>query len=180
MALQEILSQVEETGQKQVEEIRTKTKSEVEAKISDARDKGNAISKEIAVETLRQIEQLEQQEIPAAELEVKRSRLDAQRRALEETRKEVFDKLEKLDKADLEKVYKKLLSNLPKGGILHCRKEDASLIGKYSKLKRGSSINEPGFIVETPDYRLDFRFSTLVEKAWQDHLPIVSEELFGK
>jgi len=44
----------------------------------------------------------------------------------------------------------------------------------------GSSINEPGFIVETPDYRLDFRFSTLVEKAWQDHLPIVSEELFGK
>jgi len=115
MALQEILSQVEETGQKQVEEIRTKTKSEVEAKLSDARDKGNAISKEIAVETLRQIEQLEQQEIPAAELEVKRSRLDAQRRALEETRKEVFDKLEKLGKADLEKVYKKLLSNLPKG-----------------------------------------------------------------
>jgi len=63
---------------------------------------------------------------------------------------------------------------------LHCRKEDASLIGKFSKLKMGYSINEPGFIVETPDYRLDFRFSTLVEKAWQDHLPIVSEELFSK
>ena len=70
--------------------------------------------------------------------------------------------------------------NLPKGGTLHCRKEDASLIGKFSKLKMGSSIDEPGFIVETPDYRLDFRFSTLVEKAWQDHLSIVSEELFGK
>ena len=180
MALQEILTQVEKTGQKQVEEIRTKTKSEVEAKLSEARNKGKAVSKEIAVETLRQIEQLEQQEIPAAELEVKRSRLDAQRRALEDTRKEVFDKLGKLGKADLEKVYKKLSFNLPKGGTLHCRKEDASLIGKFSKLKMGSSINEPGFIVETPDYRLDFRFSTLVEKAWQDHLPIVSEELFGK
>ena len=180
MALQEILSQVEETGQKQVEEIRTKTKSEVEAKLSEARDKGQAVSKEIADETLRQIEQLEQQEIPAAELEVKRSRLDAQRRALEETRKEVFDKLGKLGKADLEKVYNKILSNLPKGGTLHCSKEDASLIGKFSKLKMGSSIDEPGFIVETPDYRLDFRFSTLVEKAWQDHLSIVSEELFGK
>jgi len=180
MALQEILSQVEKTGQEQVEEIRTKTKSEVEAKLSEARDKGKEVSKEIGVETLRQIEQLEQQEIPAAELEVKRSRLDAQRRALEETRKEVFDKLGKLGKADIGNVYKKLSSNLPKGGILHCRKEDASLIGKFSKLKMGSSIDEPGFIVETPDYRLDFRFSTLAEKAWQDHLPIVSEELFSK
>jgi vacuolar-type H+-ATPase subunit E/Vma4 len=44
----------------------------------------------------------------------------------------------------------------------------------------GSSISEPGFIVETKDYRLDFRFSTLVEKVWQDNLPVVSEELFGK
>ena len=72
------------------------------------------------------------------------------------------------------------MSNLPEGGTLHCRKEDANLIKKLSKLKMGSSIGEPGFIVENPDYRLDFRFSTLVEKAWQDHLPIVSEELFGK
>jgi len=180
MALQEILSQVEKTGQKQVEAIRTKTKSEVEIKLLEAKEKGETISKEITDECLRQIEQLEQQEIPASELEVKRSRLDAQRRALEETRKEVFDKLGKLDKANLEKVYKKLLSNLPEGGTLHCRKEDANLIKKLSKLKMGSSIGEPGFIVENPDYRLDFRFSTLVEKAWQDHLPIVSEELFGK
>ena len=41
-------------------------------------------------------------------------------------------------------------------------------------------IFEPGFIVETKDYRLDFRFRTLVEKVWQDNLPAVSEELFGK
>ena len=68
MALQEILSQVEETGQKQVEEIRTKTKSEVESKLSEARDKGKAVSKEIDVETLRQIEQLEQAKLDSENL----------------------------------------------------------------------------------------------------------------
>ena len=180
MALQEILNQVEKTGQKQVEDIRKSTSSEVESILSEADEKGKAIATEIANETKRQIEQLEQQEIPAAELEVKRNRLDAQRRALEETRLKVHVKLGKLGKSNLEKVYKKLVSNLPKEGTLHCRKEDAALIGKLTSTKMGTSINEPGFVVETKDYRLDFRFSTLVEKVWQDNLPAVSEELFGK
>ena len=111
---------------------------------------------------------------------MKRNRLDAQRRALEETRQKVHTKLGKLGKSDLEKVYKKLVSNLPKDGTLHCRKEDAALLGKLTSTKMGTFISEPGFIVETKDYRLDFRFSTLVEKVWQDNLPVVSEELFGK
>jgi vacuolar-type H+-ATPase subunit E/Vma4 len=180
MALQEILSQVEKAGQKQVEDIRKATNSEVESKLSEARDKGKEIAEEIASETRRQIEQLESQEIPAAELEVKRNRLDSQRRALESTRKIVLANLGKLSKSDLEKVYKKLVSNLPKEGTLHCRKEDAALVGKLTKVKLGSPIDGPGFVVETKDYRLDYRFSTLVEKVWQENLPVVSEELFGK
>jgi len=54
------------------------------------------------------------------------------------------------------------------------------LVGKLTSTKMGTSISEPGFIVETKDYRLDFRFSTLVEKVWQDNLPVVSGDLFGK
>ena len=57
---------------------------------------------------------------------------------------------------------------------------DATLVGKLTNVKLGTPINEPGFVVETKDYRLDFRFSTLVEKVWQDNLPVVSEDLFGK
>ena len=40
MALQEILSQVEKAGQKQVEDIRKSTDSEVESRLSEAREKG--------------------------------------------------------------------------------------------------------------------------------------------
>ena len=101
MALQEILSQVEKAGQKQVEDIRKSTNSEVESRLSEAREKGKAIAEEIANVTKRQIEQLEQQEIPATELEVKRKRLETQRQALEETRQKVHTKLGKLGKSDL-------------------------------------------------------------------------------
>ena len=55
MALQEILSQVEKAGQKQVEDIRKSTNSEVESRLSEAREKGKAIAEEIANETKRQI-----------------------------------------------------------------------------------------------------------------------------
>ena len=44
MALQEILNQVEKTGQKQVEDIRKSTSSEVESILSEADEKGKAIA----------------------------------------------------------------------------------------------------------------------------------------
>ena len=57
MALQEILSQVEKAGQKQVEDIRKSTDSEVESRLSEAREKGKAIAEKITNEAKKQIEQ---------------------------------------------------------------------------------------------------------------------------
>jgi len=47
-------------------------------------------------------------------------------------------------------------------------------------LSHGGNIDEIGFIIEAVDFRLDFRFVTLVERAWQDNLSLVSEVLFTK
>ena len=69
---------------------------------------------------------------------------------------------------------------MPAGGTLSCRKADAKLLGKLASQKLGELIEEAGFIIETDAYRLDFRFSTLVEREWQAQLPTVSEALFGK
>ena len=49
MALQEILNQVEKTGQKQVEDIRKSTSSEVESILSEADEKGKAIATELSL-----------------------------------------------------------------------------------------------------------------------------------
>ena len=51
---------------------------------------------------------------------------------------------------------------------------------KISKLKSGGNIDDLGFLVEAGEYRLDFRFSTLVNSSWQNHLSMVSEVLFTK
>ena len=72
------------------------------------------------------------------------------------------------------------LTHVPKEGKLFCRKKDEALFKKISKLKSGGNIDDLGFLVEAGEYRLDFRFSTLVNSSWQNHLSMVSEVLFTK
>ena len=180
MALQEILRQVEQAGQGEADAITTATRAETEAILSKGQAEGEQVAADIAADTKRQAEQLERQELPAAELEVKRARLDAQRQVLEATRHDALERLDSLMAAELEQVYQALLAGVPASGTLRCRQADAKLLGKLASQKLGEPIEEVGFIIETDEYRLDFRFSTLVEREWQVQLPAMSEVLFGK
>ena len=81
---------------------------------------------------------------------------------------------------DLKKIYSSLLKDAPKNGKLFCRKKDKSLFKGITKLSQSGEITDLGFIIESGDYRLDYRFSTLVEGQWQENLPMVSEALFAE
>ena len=109
MGLEDILKQVEETGRDRAAAIRKDTTNEVESKMAEASSAAEEVVASIKSESNRKIEQLRQQEIPSAKLEVKRNQLEIQK-----------------------------------------------------------------------DYRLDYRFSTLVERQWQENLPMVSEALFAE
>ena len=180
MGLEEILKQVEETGKEKAAEIRKATVEEVEAKMDEASKESNELVSQIKSETSRRIEQLKQQEIPAAELEVKRNLLEMQKDLLSQTKTKVMVKLEGLSAKELEKIYSNLLTKVPKEGKLSCRKKDQAIFKKISKLSNGGTIDDLGFLVEAGEYRLDFRFSTLVNSSWQNHLSMVSEVLFTK
>ena len=148
--------------------------------MAEARSAADEAVASIKSESNRKIEQLRQQEIPSAELEVKRSQLEMQKDLLMETKREVMSKLESLGSKDLKKIYSSLLKDVPKGGKLLCRKEDKSLFKGITKLSQSGEITDLGFVIESGDYRLDYRFTTLVERQWQENLPMVSEVLFAK
>ena len=93
MGLEEILKQVEETGKEKAADIRKATVEEVEAKMEEASKESNELVSQIKSETARRIEQLKQQEIPAAELEVKRNLLEMQKDLLSQAKTKVMDKL---------------------------------------------------------------------------------------
>ena len=180
MGLEDILKQVEETGRDRAATIRKETTKEVESKMAEASSTAKEIAASIKSESNRKIEQLRQQEIPSAELEVRRSQLEIQKDLLMLTKKEVMSKLENLGSKDLKKIYSSLLKGAPKEGKLLCRKADKSIFKDITKLSQSGEISDLGFIIESGDYRLDYRFSTLVERQWQENLPMVSEALFVK
>ena len=180
MGLEEILKQVEETGKEKAAAIRKETVEEVEARMKEASKESENVVSQIKSETARRIEQLKQQEIPAAELEVKRNLLEMQKDLLSQTKTRVMEKLEGLSSKELEKIYSNLLTQVPKEGKLFCRKKDQAIFKKISKLSNGGTIDDLGFLVEAGEYRLDFRFSTLVNSSWHNHLSMVSEVLFTK
>ena len=180
MGLEDILKQVEETGRDRAATIRKETTKEVESKMAEASSTAKELVASIKSESNRKIVQLRQQEIPSAELEVKRSQLEIQKDLLMLTKKEAMSKLENLGSKDLKKIYSSLLKGAPKEGKLLCRKADKSIFKEITKLSQSGEISDLGFIIESGDYRLDYRFSTLVERQWQENLPMVSEALFVK
>ena len=90
MGLEEILKQVEETGKEKAAAIRKETVEEVEARMKEASKESENVVSQIKSETARRIEQLKQQEIPAAELEVKRNLLEMQKDLLSQTKTRVM------------------------------------------------------------------------------------------
>ncbi len=104
MGLEEILKQVEETGKEKAAAIRKETVEEVEARMKEASKESENVVSQIKSETARRIEQLKQQEIPAAELEVKRNLLEMQKDLLSQTKTRVMEKLEGLSSKELEKI----------------------------------------------------------------------------
>jgi vacuolar-type H+-ATPase subunit E/Vma4 len=180
MGLEEILKQVEETGRENAAAIRKDTVDHVESKMKEASTEAKSVVDSIMANSFRKIEQLRQQEIPSAELEVKRNQLEIQKELLLSTKDTAMSKLENLNSNDLKKIYSSLLEGVPNDGKLFCRKKDSSIFKEISKLSHGGNIDEIGFVIESGNFRLDFRFVTLVERAWQDNLSLVSEVLFTK
>ncbi len=179
MSLTEILQQVEASGQRQAEATAAEAREAVERIAAEARAEGERLAEEIAAETERRIAVLEQREIPTAELEVTRRRLTMRRELLNDFQAAALERLAQLSGDDLAEFYRRLLADAPAQGTLCCRKADAKLLGELCKLPQGVPLDEPGLIIETDNYRLDYRFATLVAQAWQEHLPAVNEILFS-
>ena len=116
MGLEEILKQVEETGREKAAAIRKDTVDNVESKMKEASAEAKSVADSIMTESSRKIEQLRQQEIPSAELEVKRNQLEIQKELLSSTKATAMSKLENLSSKELKKIYSSLLDGVPNDG----------------------------------------------------------------
>jgi V/A-type H+-transporting ATPase subunit E len=131
------------------------------------------------------IAQMEQQELSSAELESKKIMLAAQRISMEELRQRVLDELGEYPADRRKKLYAKLVARAKKEFgecIVYSNKADRALLQLPSGMSVGSSIEcLGGLVFENKDksIRLDFRFESMVEEAWNRNMREIFTRLFG-
>lgn len=181
MSLEAILEQIRKDGEHQAAELASETADEVATILAEARQEGEILKDQELKEADQTIKQLWDQELPTARLSVEREKLVMVNQQLEQVRQEALERLTHLKAKDRRALYEKLLASAgPLDGQLRCPAKEAKTLAKLTGLPLGEPLEEPGFIIEGQQQRLDLRFATLVEAAWSDHLKEVHATLMGE
>jgi len=174
MGLEVVVNEILARASEEEQRILREAESERQKILDAAEGEADEVRARSLQDTRAKIEALQREQRSAAEFEVRRRLLQAQRELTEDLRKRVLAALADLSKTEREKIYSRLLKkaqkDLPKGRI-HARKEDLPILTKnYEKGRELDAVG--GFQVESEDgtILLDYRFESLLDGAWKDIL----------
>lgn len=181
---------------KVVKDITDKAESESKQTISTAQVEAASIKKNAEVEAKQvydsemaradsSISKMRQRELSSANLDVKKSKLNAEKDVLEEVKGDFVKQLSGLSrekKVDiLQKLIKLAQKDIPAGKV-YTNANDAELVKGYG-YEYGGNINCIGGIVVTSmdgSVNLDYTFDSILEDVWTSSMKPVSDILFGK
>jgi len=192
MGLEAVVGEIRAKGQKEADAIRTQTRDEVNKILATSQVKAENIKLGVEESLGKQVAHIESQELSAANLVVKRERLNTQKALLDEVYARTLDSIQKLPDTFHREALKSLLSSAGKQipeGIVHSNARDAKalkeLLAQENTFKGyafGNEVNiEGGVIVESRDgtLQVDFSYRTFLNKVWETGLKDASDILFG-
>ena len=185
MALDEVINNIVMSAQAKAEEMvqgaegeRATILHQVDEKVSA---KKLAQDKELEVA----IGRLKQQEISSAELEAKRTILNAKKEVLDKSFMAALNSLLSMDEGNRGRLYLKILNSgkaIISSPKVYCPIGDARLIDGVTGLGKVEETDmEAGLILEDASGKvwLDYRFRVLLASVWEKELKNVSNILFG-
>lgn len=192
MGLEAVVGDIRAKGQKEADAIREETKAEVNGILNASQLQAEKIKLAVEEAVSKQVKHIESQELSAANLVVKRERLNTQKALLDEVYQSALDSVQKLPDSFHREAIKSLLSDAKKQipeGIVHCNARDMKalkeLIAQENVFKGYSVGNEVeiegGVMVESKDgtLQLDLSYRTFLNMVWETGLKDASDILFG-
>lgn len=183
MGLEAIVKEIKAKGKAEADKISKEAKKEASQIIADAQSRAEKIAEAKKEAVAAEIQRLKQQELSSANLEVKRSLLNARKEVLDI----VYDKSVEGVKnfpADKNKELLKVIIEQNEAGNskIYSRSEDKAVVKKLTKLKHAGEIDcIGGVVIETEDgtVYLDFKYDTILKDTSEQSLKQVSDILFG-
>ena len=131
------------------------------------------------------IAQMELQELSSAELESKKALLAAQRQVMDDLKEQVLDALGAYPPEKKKKLYAKLAARAKKElgeCYVYSNNGDKALLQLPSGVTNAGAIDcRGGLVFESKDrnYRLDYRFESLLDEVWSKEMREIYAKLFG-
>jgi V/A-type H+/Na+-transporting ATPase subunit E len=192
MGLEAVVGEIRDKGQKEAEAIRAKTKDEVNSILGASQEKAEKVKLAAEEYIEKQLAHFRSQETSAANLVVKRERLNTQKELLDEVYRKTLESLQKLPERFHREAIRLLLSDAKKqipGGVVHCNARDLPALKEiiaqnteFKDYKAGNAVDiEGGIIVENTSgtLQIDSSYRTYLNQVWETGLKDASDILFG-
>jgi len=183
MGLETVLKDIVEASQAEVSKINSEADSEVSSILDEARDGAKRIVGERLAKVEDDVKYIRQQEISSANLEVKRTLLNARKEILDNVYVQAVEAISAFSLEKNEELLKALIDKYEsEGAKIYSNKESAEIVKKLSSLEYGGDIEcLGGILIESEDgnVRLDYTYDVILKSVNERLLKQTSDIFFG-
>lgn len=183
MGLETVINDIMEVAQADVAKMNSEVESEVSQILEDAKDDAKRIKGNRLAKTESDIDKMQNQAISSANLEVKRTMLNARKELLEKVYSKTVDSIASLPPSKNEELLKAIIDqNQENGTKIYSSKDSEELVKKLSALEYAGNIDcIGGVVIENDDgtVRLDYTYDTILKDVNERSLKQISDILFG-
>lgn len=192
MGLEVVVDEIKAKGESEAARIKSEAAEEAKAILNEANKQADEIRIAAEKDAEVQSERIMVREVAAANLEVKRDQLNAQKELLEKVYADAKTEIANLPADIHAKAVRQLLKDAAKQikeGVVFANERDAAAVkDALSELKTLSGFTfggitdiDGGVIVQSADGQLtlDLSYQTFMGEVWESSLKDASEILFG-
>ena len=183
MGLETVVKDIMDVANVEASRINTEADAEASSILDEARQNAKKIMGDRLAKTEDDIKKLRQQEISSANLEVKRTMLNARKEVLDNVYSQSVDIITDLQSSKNEELLKAIIDKYQGSGAkIYSNKDSEKLVTKLSSLTYAGNIDcIGGVVIENEDgtIRLDYTYDVILESANDKSMKQISDILFG-
>ncbi|WP_340818965.1 V-type ATP synthase subunit E [Methanolobus sp. WCC4] len=183
MGLETVVKDIMDAAQSEVSKLDSEADAEVSLILDEAKQNAKRIMGERLAKAEDDIAKIKQQEISSANLEVKRTLLNARKEVLERVYVQAVETISKFSPEKNEELLKTLISdNEANGTKIYSNAESEEIVKKLSSLEYAGNIDcLGGIVIENEDgtIRLDYTYDGILKSVNERLLKQTSDILFG-
>jgi V/A-type H+-transporting ATPase subunit E len=184
MGLDRVVKDISDKAEAESRDITARAQAEASIVKKEAEAEAKRVYDAEMARADQAILKMRQRELSSAKLDIKKSKLNAEKDVLEEVRSDLIKRLSAMPKEKKVDILNKLINlarkDVPMGKI-YTNAGDAELI-KSSGYEYGGNIKCIGGIIVTSmdgSVNLDYTFDSIMEDVWNAQMKPVSDILFG-